>query len=471
MGRRLSARIMLTAFAMAIAAATVFLIAAVVRRGIAGSNANALADAMTSLWQTGAVMIAVAGIAAWMISNALLRPLEHLRHALISVDPELVIAATQPSMFKEIRDLHMSIAHVLNEIEARVRTAEGEQRRLLSLFETITEGIVEIGPGARLLRVNAAARILLRLPSSAEGQTAAALFRNVELRELVELAARGEPGVPAEIVIDNQQLLITPRVLPANDREGSAGAVITVVDLSQIRRLETVRRDFVANVSHELKTPLTSIRGYTETLLSDEMPRDLQRQFLEVIYKNATRIHRIVDDLLDLSRLQSGGWQPDMQSVDVGELAQDVWSSYEESADKKQIAFTVSGDLAVVRADPDGLRQVLSNLFDNAIRYTPEGGSVRVRLHAVANPGRAGGIFEIEVKDDGFGIPSDALPRIFERFFRVDPARSRAAGGTGLGLAIVKHLVESMSGEVIAESELGKGTTIRVRLGAAEADA
>jgi len=291
-------------------------------------------------------------------------------------------------------------------------------------------------------------------------------MRNLELREVVVNAADGNPVPPTEIEIEGRQLLVSPHPLPRTQGRNT-GAVVTVVDLTELRRLESVRRDFVANVSHELKTPLTSIRGYAETLLSEDMPREMQTQFLEVIHNNATRIHRIVDDLLDLSRLQSGGWQPDLHDVDPELLARDVWAGCSRPVGKN-IRFDVTGEPTLVRADPAGLRQVFSNLFDNAIRYTPDGGQVTTSIKP-SREARAGkrGWVDIEVRDNGAGIPHDSLPRVFERFYRVDPARSRAEGGTGLGLSIVKHMIERMSGDVVAESEFGKGTAIKIRLPAA----
>src|SRR5690606_14913974 len=218
--------------------------------------------------------------------------------------------------------------------------------------------------------------------------------------------------------------------------------------------------------------------------------------------KNACRLQQIVDDLLDLSRLESGGWRPELQPLQVARIAEEAWGPFRERAAEKGVAFLVEpGDAVPARADPPGLRQIFSNLFDNALRHTPAGGRIAVHVgvscDAGAVPGaRAGRLGEplavghgaalghashpaapdpagrwvvVEVRDTGSGIPRDALPRIFERFYRVDPARSRAEGGTGLGLSIVKHLVESMGGDVAAESELGKGTTIRFRLPAADA--
>jgi two-component system phosphate regulon sensor histidine kinase PhoR len=220
-----------------------------------------------------------------------------------------------------------------------------------------------------------------------------------------------------------------------------------------------MRRDFVANVSHELKTPLTVIRGYTETLLGDDPPPEVRRPFLTTLLANATRMQRLVDDLLDLSRIESGAWTPKPEPVDVAALAQQVWAEVARTTEgERSFTLELAGDATTVEADPQGLRQVLRNILENAARYTPAGGAVTVRTRSAA-----GGTV-LEVSDTGPGIAGEHLPRIFERFYRVDAARSRELGGTGLGLAIVKHLVEAHGGSVVAESRLGAGTTIRITL-------
>jgi signal transduction histidine kinase len=196
----------------------------------------------------------------------------------------------------------------------------------------------------------------------------------------------------------------------------------------------------------------------------------MRRQFLDVVQKNAERLHSIVDDLLDLSRLESGGWRPDVEIVSTSAVIGEAWDEYADRAAAKRIAFAPPDADALVSADPSALRQILANLFENAIRHTPDGGAIRVRIsngNPIANGTSQPDFVSIRVEDSGTGIPRDALPRIFERFYRVDPARSRAEGGTGLGLSIVKHLTEAMGGEVSAESDLGKGTAVQVRLPAA----
>jgi two-component system, OmpR family, phosphate regulon sensor histidine kinase PhoR len=375
----------------------------------------------------------------------------------------------------------------------------------------VSEGILQIGPDGRIVHANPAARMLLGLPGAVRGQSLAAMIRNVELRSVLERAASDGIEATCEVNVEDRRLLVaatplappsapppSPGTLASRPAPGApvgtwrsaaaaVGVVVAFTDLTEIRRLEGVRRDFVANVSHELKTPLTSIRGYVETILGDDLPPELQRQFLGIVQKNAERLHRIVDDLLDLSRLESGGWRPQLQQVDPLRIADDVWTTCRDIAERRQIRYETQGQPRPVFADPAGLRQILANLLDNAVRYTNDGGRITVLFRepgsathdaphstTASEPGSMSapeadpaGYVTIEVLDDGSGIPQDALPRIFERFYRVDPARSRADGGTGLGLAIVKHLAERMGGDVTALSELGKGTTVRLRLPAA----
>jgi signal transduction histidine kinase len=220
--------------------------------------------------------------------------------------------------------------------------------------------------------------------------------------------------------------------------------------------LEAIRRDFVANVSHELKTPLTSISGYGETLLTDTPDSETTRRFLTTIVSNARRMQRLVDNLLDLARLEAGRWQPEREPIDIAEVAGDAWNALRNGtrAQSTEFGVDVPADAATVLADPDAIRQVLTNLLDNSLRYTPAGGRIVCRSR-LQDDGVA-----ISVTDNGPGIVREHLPRVFERFYRADPSRSRDEGGTGLGLAIVKHLVEAHGGRVWAESERGIGTTI-----------
>jgi len=446
-------------FAVLAATLTIF----IVRQGIAGRPQNFVDDVMRSLVAAFLVNIILALLAGALAGRLFFAPLARLQDDLTDAARGDSTVA-DPYRIQEYHQLSVAIDGRVADLRSRLADAAHERDELLHMIQSGNEGLLHISNTGRILHLNPAAGELLGFPADARGQQIRALVRQQELRIILEHAAAGAVSEPRDIIVDDRQLVV--RVRPVDD-----GALISIMDLTETRRLEAVRRDFVANVSHELKTPLTSIRGYAETMMADDLPDDTRRQFLEVIYKNTVRIQQIVDDLLDLSRLQSGGWTPELQNVNAADIAEDVWTTCKTMADRKNISFEVtSSGPSQVCADPGGLRQILSNLFDNAIRYTPEGGRVHVRIEHVDNRRNAGpgrGTLEIRVHDNGTGIPRESLSRIFERFYRVDPARSRHEGGTGLGLSIVKHLVERMNGSVFADSEFGKGTTIRIRLPAA----
>jgi signal transduction histidine kinase len=275
------------------------------------------------------------------------------------------------------------------------------------------------------------------------------LFRSPDARAAVTQALGGSAVSDREIEIGDKICLLNARPTTLG------GAVIVLHDLTHVKRLETVRRDFVANVSHELKTPLTAISGFAETLLDHDPDPATGKKFLETILANARRMQRLVDDQLDLSRIESGGWQPVVEQVELDAAIEDAWSSLApRPGSAPRLALEIDPGARTANVDPDALRQILRNLFENAIRHTPAAGTVTGRTA----PDGSG--IRISVTDTGAGIPAEHLPRIFERFYRVDPSRSRDQGGTGLGLSIVKHLVEAHGGRVWAESRLGRGTSM-----------
>jgi signal transduction histidine kinase len=423
----------------------------------------------------GIIVLAVGATAAFAIGTLLVHPLARLRVGVAGLTRGERDAATVRSPISEYHALAAAVDRAATESAQHLTALSAERDAMATLVNVVSEGILQVGADGRVIQANPAACRLLGIPEDAVGQPLRALIRQAEVRGLLDRAMEGHIAGATEVALDERRLLVSARPIaagPAPETGDGNATVITFTDLTEVRRLEGVRRDFVANVSHELKTPLTSIRGYVETLMMDELPEDMKRQFLEVIQKNAERLQGIVDDLLDLSRLESGVWRPEMQVVDALRFAEETWSTTSGTrAARKRIEFLPIGEPGAILADPRGLRQVLTNLYDNALRHTPEGGRITVRVGR--DPALNGNInghppdapwVSIDVQDTGSGIPSDALPRIFERFYRVDPARSRAEGGTGLGLSIVKHLMESMGGSVTAESELGKGTTIRLRL-------
>jgi len=362
----------------------------------------------------------------------------HFPHAGVR-DIDALIAA--------LREMHQELTRRFDELRR-------EREESAALVEAMVEGVLAADGRGRILTANSAARRLLGFESGEELPNLTQLFHPKSAREVVDAALRGDVVAERELDLDDRVLLASARPL------ATGGMVLVLHDVTALRRLELVRRDFVANVSHELKTPLTSIAGYAETLASETPDAETTRRFTEVILANSHRMQRLVDDLLDLSRIESGGWNPKPEPQDISEVAGEVLDLFAGRAAEIGVLCVeeVAADATTIKLDPQALRQVLSNLVDNALRYTPRGGRITVASR------REGDEVVLEVQDTGAGIPSEHLPRLFERFYRVDPSRSRAAGGTGLGLAIVKHLIEAHGGVCDALSTLGVGTTIRCRI-------
>jgi two-component system phosphate regulon sensor histidine kinase PhoR len=346
-------------------------------------------------------------------------------------------------LVQALRQMHRHLADRFDELRR-------EQAETTALVESMVEGVIAADERGRVLTANPAARRMLGYEVSDPLPDLPQLFRVKAAREVVDAVIQGEAVQDRELEIDDRAVLMNARPLP------SGGAVLVMHDLTELRRLEAVRRDFVANVSHELKTPLTSISGYAETLLADTPDVETTRRFLGTILDNARRMQRLVDDLLDLAKIESGRWQPDREPLDVAATAQETWNDLADRASGKSIDFgiDIGAGAGTVLADSDALHQVLTNLLDNSLRYSAPGGRIVCRSRR-----DAGGV-AVSVTDNGSGIAHDHLPRIFERFYRADPSRSREEGGTGLGLAIVKHLVEAHGGSVYAESERELGTTV-----------
>ena len=395
------------------------------------------------------VALLIGTLVAWIAAGSVTRPLTAITEA------ARAIAAGQPPRFphsgiRDIDALVQALRQMHHELADRFEALRHEQAESAALVAAMVEGVIAADARGRILTANPAARRLLGYGPDAPLPELQQLFRARTAREIVRLVGEGAPVEGEEVGIDGRTLVVSARPLP------SGGAILVLHDQTEVRRLESVRRDFVANVSHELKTPLTSISGYAETLLAERPDAATERQFLETILANARRMQRLVDDLLDLSRIESGRWQPALATIDLEEMAAEVWSDVATRGAERGVAFRVAVDpgAATLLADPEGVRLVLRNLFDNALRYTASGGTITLR-GTVEEDGVA-----VRVEDTGVGIPREHLPRIFERFYRVDPSRSRAEGGTGLGLAIVRHTVEAHGGRGGAESHLGRGTTI-----------
>jgi two-component system, OmpR family, phosphate regulon sensor histidine kinase PhoR len=423
------------------------------REIVGGAQRDVLVAGLIAL--VGALMLGFA------FSRSVSRPIVELRDVAKAIASGQLDRRPTLSAPGEVGDLAQALHRMSEQLASRLGALESEEALLSAVIESLDEGIVAVSPKGDVVRINRSGRRLLSVGDVAVPFSGDMLPQERLVRDALRAAMKGVATEPTELALEDRTLLLGVRPLP------DGGAVLAAMDLTTRRRLETIRRDFVANVSHELKTPLTVIGGFAETLRDPDLSDAERQRFLATIEANTRRMQRIVDDLLDLSRYESGGWRPNIVANDLAGVVTDVFTSVQRAADAKQLAlsFDAPTEARSVFADPTALRQVLANLVENAVRHT-SGGSVVVRAALTASHGVA-----ISVADTGSGIPPEHLPRIFERFYRVDAARARDEGGTGLGLAIVRHLVEAHGGSVHAESTVGRGTTITVQFPSPQRDA
>jgi two-component system, OmpR family, phosphate regulon sensor histidine kinase PhoR len=356
------------------------------------------------------------------------------------------------------------LGHALDLMAESLATTLGElraerdlQRRIL---EAMHEGVVVIDRDGRIVLVNPALRSTLLLGADAVGKLLIETVRHADLHNLVDRARRNPDDPPLELELPGlkpRRVLVQAAPLAGDEQ----GLLLVFVDVTELRRLESLRRDFVANASHELRTPIAAVRSATETLqtgaLSDPTAAN---RFLDIIERNAQRLQSLVEDMLELSKLESNVFKLKRERVELQRIVPIVLALFRERAEKKGVRLTseLEPALAAVEGDPRALEHVLSNLVDNAVKYCPSG--TRIVVRAIEDEARV----RLVVSDNGPGIPAEHLPRVFERFYRVDAGRSRELGGTGLGLSIVKHMVDSMRGKVSVESAVGAGSTFTVSL-------
>ncbi len=372
----------------------------------------------------------------------------------------------RPRADDEIGILADTLNQLGTEMARRIATISQDEAQLRAILAGMVEGVVAVGAGDEVLFCNAAACEMLGFGmEGASGRRIWELARSAELSEAIEAARREERPVRREMVLARREreTVVNLHAAPLARREGESrtGLVVVLHDVTDLRRLERIRRDFVANVSHELKTPLTSIKGYVETLLAGAITDEKNNvRFLRKIETNVARLVDLVGDLLSLARIESQEGKVALAPTDWRPVAEEAVARREEALRRKDLACSVESapDAGAVLGDREGMVQILDNLLDNAIKYTPDGGRITIGI------GRDGPRAVLAVTDTGCGIPPADLDRIFERFYRVDKARSRELGGTGLGLSIVKHLVQSMGGEVRVESAPGSGSRFSVLL-------
>lgn len=422
---------------------------------------DAIADVRGPMASVSLVVLLVGGGLSLLFSRVFSGRVRRLRELSRRIAEGDFTPAPVPRGDDELAELASSLNETAGRLTTTIQSLERERNQSRAILSSMSEGVAVVDADRKVRFSNRAFREELRLELDSE---------TIKGRHLIEITRHKEILTMVDDVLDQGERRESEITTPGPDARdllvraapvGEQGAVVVLLDITDIRRLERVRRDFVANVSHELKTPLTAIQGFAETLLGGALYEpDNSRRFASIIRDHAARLGRLTEDLLKLSRIEAGKMEIDLRPVAMREIVdQCVEMSRVKSAQKQQNVEVEWPDaMPDALADPNALHEVLQNLLDNAIQYTPEGRRIIVR--GDSHDGEA----SIAVIDDGIGIPAADHDRIFERFYRVDAARSRSVGGTGLGLAITRHLVESMHGRIELESQLGHGSAFTVFL-------
>jgi two-component system phosphate regulon sensor histidine kinase PhoR len=397
-----------------------------------------------------------AGLVASRVMYGKVRELMEAARAMAEGDKELRLPVVGSD---EFGGLAGSLNRVSEELERTVRELARERDLFEAVIHSMDEAVLALDKDRRIIAVNPSACELLSVTTEVVGRPLLEAVRIPELSEALDHALRGESrSIDIQLEGSGSRRNMMVRATPRGE---SGGAVLVMHDVTEIRRLETVRRDFVANVSHELRTPVSIIQANTETLLSGALDEPAAaRRFLEAVRRNAERLGQLISDLLDISRIEAGKYEIAMQPISMASLARSVSKSVSESCRRRAVTLEIDVDPELrIYGDPGALEQVLVNLVENAVKYGPEGGVVE--LGAVEQ----GAAVRIEVRDEGPGVAPAHRRRVFERFYRVDPGRSRHMGGTGLGLAIVKNLTEAMGGDVGVDPREPQGSCFWVRIG------
>jgi len=445
--------------------------AVVIRMALPMTQAEiSLAELRWRLYEASLVILLLGGLSSLIYFRMFSARVERLK----SFSRRVAEGDFRPLPAEGPRDELADLADALNETAAwmdqTIRSLSGERNRSSAILRSMVEGVAVIDAQEKLVFCNRAFSEILNVDSTTmEGRPVIEVVRNSNLLGLIRRALREEEGVRSDIamgIVQQRSFSVTatpvqaldagPPTMGGSEAGKPSGAVVVLHDVTELRRLERVRQDFVANVSHEFKTPLTAIQGFAETLLAGalEDPRN-NRRFLEIIRDHASRLASLTNDLLKLARIEAGKLEVEFLPVGLVELIEGCAETTLLKASRKQITLEtdVPPGMPAVRGDPSLLREVLQNLLDNAVQYTAPGG--RITVSATAGAREA----VITVSDTGIGIPLVDQERIFERFYRVDAGRSREAGGTGLGLSIAKHIVEAHGGRLWVESEVGRGSS------------
>ncbi|HMK55882.1 MAG TPA: ATP-binding protein [Dissulfurispiraceae bacterium] len=405
-----------------------------------------------------ALLVAIVALIVYIIRTAIsIREFGSLLKELSSGNPD---ARSYKMANKTLDRIARDIVSVMDLTRERRDFAEQERERLEAILRGMSDGVLMVDIHGRVVLANRAFRKLLRISEDIEKKQIMEVLRNADMLTLFNRTMDTWEIASAEITVSrsDKDLYLIATAVPIYAGDSVRGTVITLHDITRLKLLEEMRKDFVANVSHEIKTPITALKGFAETLLDGAIEdRENAMRFLSMIKNHSERLNSLVDDLLTLSRIELGDIIVNKSETNLDEVVDTVFAILKDKADKKGLylkkAFPQS--LAVIYADRDRLVQILLNLVDNGIKFSEKGG-VTVGLEV------SGNLPALFVEDTGIGVPSSHLPRLGERFYRVDRARSREMGGTGLGLAIVKHLAKAHNWEMTVESAASKGTRVKL---------
>jgi len=420
----------------------------------------------------GSAFLIAVGLSVWL-ARGLTKPLSDMATAARQLAAGNHSVRIQTSSRDEVGLLADTLNHMTSELRSKIEELSEDRAQLLAMLTSMVEGVMVLDYKGRILQVNPALERMFGVTrAEARGRQSSEVFGHPKLNALVSTVLAQRTGQEDEIILTpSGRCLDVEASVAGGEQDNEACAVLVFHDITELRRLENIRKDFVANVSHELRTPLTSIKGYVEALLDGgKDDPETSVRFLDIILKQSDRLNLILEDLLQLSKIESGQVQFKQEPLHIGSVVERTIAMVKPLADKKhhRLSSQIAADLPLISGDQERLVQVLANLVDNAIKYTPEGGLITVAARRIpvakntADEQRDG--IELTVTDTGIGIPERDRPRVFERFYRVDKARSRELGGTGLGLAIVKHIVEGHGGQVWVEGNVPTGSRFVVRL-------
>jgi two-component system, OmpR family, phosphate regulon sensor histidine kinase PhoR len=409
------------------------------------------------------LLLIFGGAAVWFISRRLTASVDRLAEAATRISGGDFVSDIPVHSRDEVGDLARRMEQLSIRLEQQLALLESERNHLTTVLHSMTEGVLVTDERNRITQTNPALRRLFGLPVDPVGRMPLEVARNIEVNRGIREVL--DTGLRREAEVHHAGSIFLARFAPLGRAERVTGVVVVFHDITELRRLETLQRDFTSNVSHELKTPLTSIRGYAETLLHEETLQGVHRGFVERIFRNAAQLSEMIEELFSLARLERGEGALRMSEVAFEEVMSEMARDFAERLASRnlQFRFEVRCDSDRFVAAGEYIRRVLRNLIENAVKYTDAG-------EIVVSMDRREEEFLFCVRDTGLGIPEEHLQRIFERFYRVDKDRSRKTGGTGIGLAIVKHIVRLHNGRVWAESRPGEGTSIFFALPVRQAD-